>query len=108
MATTLLTSYHALYHTAIFAMLGAVFLLDHAYRESNLAAVERILGVSWLFFSFGPLLPFLVVPSSRVPAVISTAGVMILFGLALRGVLAQLPAPSTVESLARREVDPGP
>ncbi len=108
MATTLLTSYHALYHTAIFAMLGAVFLLDHAYRESNLAAVERILGVSWLFFSFGPLLPFLVVPSSRVPAVISTVGVMILFGLALRGVLAQLPAPSTVESLARREVDPGP
>lgn len=105
MTTTLLTSYHALYHTAIFATLGVVFLLEHAYRESDLSAAERLIGVSWLFFSFGPLLPFLVVQSSRVPAVISTVGVLVLWGFALRGVLAQLPAPATTEKLKPGEAE---
>jgi hypothetical protein len=108
MTTTLLTSYHALYHTAIFATLGVVFLLEYAYRESDFSAVERLIGVSWLFFAFGPLLPFLVVVSSRVPAVISTVGVLLLWGFALRGVLAQLPATAPAQQLEPGEAEHGP
>lgn len=103
MLTTLLTSYHALYHTAIFATLGAVFLLEHAHREANNPAVERILGASWLFFSFAPLLPFLIVPSSQVPAVITTLGALLLWGFALRNVLAQLPVPERSENVHQPE-----
>lgn len=107
MTTTLLTSYHALYHTALFALLGVVFLLERAYRESDFGAAERVIALSWLFFSFGPLLPFLVVQSSRVPAVISAVGVILLWGLALREVLARQTAPAPAESLAPREAGHG-
>lgn len=107
MTTTLLTAYHALYHTAIFAALAAVFLIEHAQREHDLAGVDRVIGVSWIFFSFGPFLPFLVVQSSRVPAMISTLGLLIFWGMALRGSLALLPAPRTGDRINKPGAEVG-
>lgn len=91
MTTTLLTSYHALYHTAIFATLAAVFMVEHAYREQDVAGVDRMVGVAWVFLSFGPLLPFLIVQSSRIPAMITVVGILFIWALALRAVLVALP-----------------
>jgi hypothetical protein len=90
MTTMLLTAYHALYHTAIFATLGAIFLVEAAYRRGDVAGARRIVGLTWLFFAFLPLLPFLVVQSSRAPAMISTLGIMLLWGSALRQVIGVL------------------
>lgn len=95
MSTTLLTSYHALYHTAVFATVAAVFLVEAANRKGDVFWVRRLVTFSWIIFGFLPLLPFLVVQSSRVPAMISTIGVLIIWGVALRQVLAMLQAPET-------------
>lgn len=108
MTTTLLTAYHALYHTAIFATLGAVFLIEAAWRRGDVAGARRIVTFAWLMFAFMPILPFLVVQSSRIPAMISTLGIVIIWGMALRQVIAMVQgagAPSAIGKplLRRRE-----
>jgi hypothetical protein len=90
MTTTLLTSYHALYHTAVFATLAVVFLIDAAYRNNDREWAQRLVMFSWLTFAFLPLLPFLVVQSSRVPAMISTVGLIVIWGISIRQTAAML------------------
>ena len=104
MTTTLLTAYHALYHTAVFATLAAVFLIEAAYRKDDFFWARRIVMFTWVFFAFAPLLPFLVVQSSKVPAMISTLGVLVIWGVSLRQVLASLPTPESAP--ARLDVGP--
>ena len=108
LTTTLLTAYHALYHTAILAALAAVFMIEHAQRERDTAGIDRIMGIAWIFFSFGPLLPFLVVQSSRVPAMISTVGLLLLWGMALRSSIAAIPAPHRADRYKKPGAEVGP
>ena len=90
------------------AALAAVFMIEHAQRERDTAGVDRIMGIAWIFFSFGPLLPFLVVQSSRVPAMISTVGLLLLWGLALRSSVAAIPAPERADRYKKPGAEVGP
>lgn len=54
--TTVLTSYHALYHTATIALIGAVLLVAHAVLQHDEARAERLTVISWALFSFLPLI----------------------------------------------------
>jgi hypothetical protein len=99
---TVLTSYHALYHTSIFAVLGAILLIAQARRIGDAHQADRALVVSWLCFTLLPLAYFLVVQSSKVPAVLSTIGILLIAAMASH-LLAQpatvvqpIPAPAEV------------
>lgn len=87
--TTLLTSYHALYHTAILAVLAVVFLIEAANVRGDAVTARRLVYFSWVFFSFGPLLAFLRVANSHYPALIGIAGSIIVWILAVRMSIAE-------------------
>ena len=100
--TTVLTSYHALYHTAVLALLGVVLLLTEIERREDTDLSGWIFGGSWLLFSAAPLAAFAIVASSKVPAALSTVGVAAGWALACLA-LAQMPSgvelPSSRPSL---------
>lgn len=97
MTTLLLTSYHSLYHTAVFATLAVVFLIEHAWNAGDERLVLRLTVGGWVGFGLLPLMAFaLIVPSSPVPATIGTLAALAFWGIAVRqGMdLAQEPLPA--------------
>jgi hypothetical protein len=78
--TMLLTSYHALYHTSIFAVLALVLLVNAANGSDGVLRPDAQLLAGWIFFVFGPLLLFLIVPTSKLPAGLSVIGALLLWG----------------------------
>jgi hypothetical protein len=99
--TTVLTAYHALYHTSLIALLGSVLLIARARWQRDEVQVNRVIVISWLFFTLLPMLYFVVVQSSKVPAVMSTIGILVIMGMASH-LLAQPaaaihPSPSPTE-----------
>lgn len=96
MTTLLLTSYHSLYHTAIFATLAVVFLIEHAWNAGDESLVWRLAVGAWVGFALLPLLTFgLIVQASPIPATIGTVAALTFWGIAVRqGMeLAQTPLP---------------
>lgn len=88
--TTVLTAYHALYHTTFIALLGVVLLVAHSLSQRDEARVERLTVFSWTMFSALPLLAFVVVQTSTVPAVIGVVGILLLWGVATGAVSQQI------------------
>lgn len=80
--TTVLTSYHALYHTALLALLGVVLLLGEIEHRGRSDLAGRLYVSSWMLFTVAPLASFAIVASSKIPAGISTVGLAAGWGIA--------------------------
>lgn len=91
-STTVLTAYHALYHTALIAMIGVILLVAHALESDDLPRVNRLTVLAWSSFRLVPLVPFLVVQSSKVPALLTTFGILLVWGLAAQSLVQPLAA----------------
>ena len=95
--TTVLTSYHALYHTATIALIGVLLLVAYSIRQRDTPQVERLTVFSWTTFSLLPLLTFVLVPTSKVPATIGVVGILLLWAAAA-GTIAQQVAATEAAS----------
>lgn len=104
--TTVLTSYHALYHTTTIALLGVVLLVAHALRQRDEPRAERLTVFSWAMFTVLPLIAFVLVQSSKVPAAIGVTGVLLVWGLAASTVAQQIAATEEVSRPVRSELQP--
>jgi hypothetical protein len=104
--TTVLTSYHALFHTATLALLGVALLVAHAARSGDLARANRLTVFSWLLFTALPLAYFVVVQSSKIPASIATIGVLLSWGFAAYAVTQSVPVAAPQTARARRRPQP--
>jgi hypothetical protein len=99
--TMVLTSYHALYHTTLLALLGVVLLVTVIQRSGDVLRTERLLLVTWVTFTLAPLLSFVLVPTSKVPALIAICGLVICWcltlSLAVTTTSPRVPTPQQVE-----------
>jgi hypothetical protein len=102
---TVLTAYHALYHTASIALLAGVLLLAHARRVGDELLEARVIVSCWAFFTLGPLLYFVVIQSSKLPAALSTIGILLLTGFAAQSILPQT-APAAEPAPVEVVIDP--
>ena len=93
LATTMtLTSYHALYHTTILGTLALALLACRARESGDDATASKLIGLHWLCFSFGPLALFLFALNSRMPAPLTTAGILLVWGVAAYTLAQAAPA----------------
>jgi hypothetical protein len=104
--TTVLTSYHALYHTTTLALIAVVLLVAHAAQQRENARVERVVVFSWLAFTLLPLLAFVIVQTSKLPAMFGVVGVLLLWTLATGTVAQQIAATEAATRPARAEMPP--
>jgi hypothetical protein len=104
--TTVLTSYHALYHTATIALIGVLLLVAHARMQHDESRVERLTVFSWTMFSLLPLIAFVLVQTSKVPAAIGVAGVLLLCAVATGTVAQQVAATEAASRPARSRMQP--
>lgn len=104
--TTVLTSYHALYHTATIALIAVALLVAFALAQRDVLQAERLTIFSWVAFSAMPLIAFVMVQTSKVPAAIGVAGVLLLWALSAGTVAQQIAATEAATRPARSEVRP--
>jgi hypothetical protein len=104
--TTVLTSYHALYHTATLALLGVILLIAYAHSQHERLRAEWLTIGSWVLFSLLPLLAFIVVQTSQVPAAIGVAGVLVFWAVAAGTVAQQVAATEAATRPSRSELQP--
>jgi hypothetical protein len=104
--TTVLTSYHALYHTATLALVGVVLLIAHARSQDERTRAEWLTICSWALFSLLPLLAFIVVQTSQVPAAIGVVGVLTFWAVAAGTVAQQVAATEAATRPSRAELQP--
>lgn len=104
--TTVLTSYHALYHTATIALIGVLLLVAYAITQRDTARVERLTVFSWSVFSLLPLLAFVVVQTSKVPAAIGVVGVLLLWAVATGTVAQQVAATEAASRPSTADLQP--
>jgi hypothetical protein len=104
--TTVLTSYHALYHTTTLALIGVVLLVAHAAQQRETSSVERVVVFSWLTFTLLPLLAFVAVQASKLPAAFGVIGVLLLWTLATGTVAQQIAATEAATRPARAQMQP--
>jgi len=104
--TTVLTSYHALYHTTTIALLGVVFLVAHALINREEARVERLTVFTWAAFSLLPLLTFVTVQTSKVPAGIGLTGLLLVWAMAASAIAQQAADAEEVSRPSRSELRP--
>lgn len=107
MTTLLLTSYHALYHTAVFATLAVVFLVEHAWNAGDESLVWRLTVGAWVGFALLPMLAFvLIVQSSPVPATIGTLAALGFWAVAVRQGLELAQSPVIVTAPVSPGLEP--
>jgi hypothetical protein len=98
--TMVLTSYHALYHTSLLGLLGVLLLIAHLQHARQRVLADRLLMWSVIFFSIAPLASFLVVPTSKIPALLGIGGLLLCWcvtmGLALGPVPVRVPRRAEV------------
>lgn len=104
--TTVLTSYHALYHTATIALIGVILLVVHARAQRDESSAERLTVFSWAIFSFLPLISFVIVQTSKVPAAIGVVGILLLWGLAAGTVAQQITATEAAAQPSQAHLAP--
>ena len=104
--TTVLTSYHALYHTATIALIGVLLLVAYAITQRDTPRVERLTVFSWALFSLLPLIAFVLVQTSKVPAAIGVAGVLLLWAVATGTVAQQVAETEAASRPSRAELQP--
>ncbi len=104
--TTVLTSYHALYHSATISLIGVLLLIAHANIQRDIPRIERLTVFSWTTFSLLPLSAFVIVQTSRVPAAIGVVGVMLLWAVAAGTVAQQVAASAAASQPSRRNSQP--
>lgn len=104
--TTVLTSYHALYHTALLALLGVVLLLAEIERRGDIDLAGRLFAGAWVLFTAAPLASFAIVASSKAPATISTIGVVAGWGIACLILAQSQAAPGLASPPSPLDVEP--
>jgi hypothetical protein len=107
-ATTVLTAYHGLYHTGLLAVLAVVLLANRAHGVAEQTRRARVLAVGWAFFTLGPLALFLVVPTAKFPAMLSSVGLLVVWGIAAYALALPEPrvAPTPLAAQAHVRVSP--
>jgi hypothetical protein len=104
--TTVLTSYHALYHTTTIALIGVVLLVAHANANRDRMRADRLTAFAWATFSLLPLLAFVIVQTSKVPAAFGVVGVALLWAVAAGTVAQQVATSEAATRPARAELRP--
>jgi hypothetical protein len=104
--TTVLTSYHALYHTATIALIGVVMLAVHAIDVGDALRADRVVAGSWAVFTALPLISFVVVQTSKVPAALGVAGIMALWAVAAMTVAHEASAVEAARNPRPRDLRP--
>ena len=104
--TMVLTSYHALYHTATIALIGVLLLVSYALTQRDMQRVERLTVFSWSVFSLLPLLSFVIVQTSKVPAAFGVVGVLLLWAVATGTVAQQVAATEAASRPSRADLRP--
>jgi len=104
--TTVLTSYHALYHTATIALIAVMLLVAYAITQRDAPRVERLTVFSWTAFSLCPLVAFALAQTSKVPAAIGVVGVLLLWAVAAGTVAQQVAATEAASRPGRAEMQP--
>jgi hypothetical protein len=61
---------------------------------------------SWVLFSFLPLIAFVIVPTSKVPAAIGVGGILLLWAIAAGTVAQQIAATEAATRPSRSELRP--
>ncbi|MGH9176431.1 MAG: glycosyltransferase family 87 protein, partial [Vicinamibacterales bacterium] len=104
--TTVLTAYHALYHATILALLAVVLMAAHAIHGGEPRRSDWFVASSWAVFSVLPLVMFVIVQSSKAPAAIGVAGLMLLWGFAAGAVAQEAVEAETASQPARTDLRP--
>jgi len=104
--TTVLTSYHALYHTAALALVGIVLLAAYAAQQRDVVRIERLTVFSWIAFTLLPLIAFVMVQTSKIPAAIGVIGVLLAWTIATGTVAQQVAATEAATRPAGANVQP--
>jgi hypothetical protein len=99
--TTVLTAYHALLHSAMIAMIGIVLLVVYAIQVDDRSLRNKVLAFSWGLFTVVPLGLFAISQTTRLPATVTTIGMLLVWGaaaLSVAQVRATIPADDAAQS----------
>jgi predicted Na+-dependent transporter len=87
-------------------LIAVILLVAHAAQQREAARVERVVVFSWLAFTLLPLLAFVIVQTSKLPAMFGVVGVLLLWTLATGTVAQQIAATEAATRPARAEMPP--